>query len=157
MNNELESHSQPVTLQKLSQKHKDVLALIAQGVGRTEVAAVCGFTPEYVTWLSKQEVCGAYLAELKQFVDFRLQAMTEQSADVIADTMRSGSNDDKLKAAKLQLEVTGRIGRDRPSNAPLDNAAGRLENLANRLVNLLDNKRKGVTYDGQVTEVAEAG
>lgn len=156
MNDGSAENSQPVTLQKLSQKHKDVLALLAQGVGRTEIASVCGFTPEYVTWLAKQPVCKPFLEELKGFVDFRLVALTERSVDVIAETMNIGSQEDKLKAAKLQLEATGRLGRDRGQPVG-ESTAGRLESLAERLVGLLENKRKGVTYDGQSTEVVEAG
>ena len=148
-----DDQSTSVVLQKLSPKHKDVLALLAQGVARHEIAKVCDFTPEYVTWLARQPVCQAYLRDMQQFVDTRLLALTERSVDVMAEAMLVGSTDDKLKAAKMQLEATGRLGRERGSVPDGGSAADRLTTLAERLVSLLDNKRMGVTVNGSADEV----
>lgn len=125
-----------VKLQKLGPRHKEVLALVAQGLGRTEIGAIVGFEPEYISWIVRQEVCQEYLNEMTAVVEYRLQAMTGESVDTIADVMRTGAADDRLKAAKLQLEAVGRIGSDAHqgrSIAPPD----RLQQLADRLVGLL--------------------
>lgn len=114
---------EPIQLKKLGQKHKQVLSLLAQGEGRQVIAEVCGITPEYVTWLAKQHVCQQYLRDMQEYVDARLVAMSEQSADVIADTMKNGGAEEKLKAARLQLEVTGKLGRAQSINI---NAQGSL-------------------------------
>lgn len=132
-----------IQLQKLAPWHKDVLSLAAQGVDRRTIGAQCDCTPEYVTWLLKQSVCQEYLQEMAQIVDFRLAVMTERSVDVISDVMQEGTNEDRLKAAKLQLETVGRIGRN-ISTPQTANQPDRLEQLAQRLVVLLQTNRERV-------------
>jgi hypothetical protein len=129
-----------VRLSKLGPRHKEVLALVAQGLGRSEVGAIVGYEPEYISWLVRQEVCQQYLGEMMAVVDYRLQAMTEESVDVIADVMKNGANDDRLKAAKLQLEATGRVGIGALANHQ-PASPDRLQQLADRLVGLLRNHR----------------
>lgn len=139
-----------VLLQKLSPKHKEAMSLLAQGVKRDIVAKICEFTPEYISWLTRQPVCQAYLREMNDFHSARLEAAFEKTVDVITETLEVGTEDGKLKAARLHLEVTGRIGRnDRQGVAPEGDF---LETLAERLVSL-QRKVKGRTYDGQVMEV----
>ena len=52
--------SPQVQLKKLGTKHREVLSLVAQGLSRTDVASIVGFTPEYISWLVRQDVCRLY-------------------------------------------------------------------------------------------------
>jgi hypothetical protein len=142
---------QVTQLQKLSPKHKEVLSLIAQGVARGEVAEITEFTPEYISWLLRQEVCQGYLQEIREYVDFRLHAMTGESVDAIQDTLRNGASDDRLKAAKLQLETVGVIGSGKLAPQVRESTSDHLAVLATRLVELLHTSH-GKVYDGQSTQ-----
>lgn len=130
--------SSGVELKKLSQKHKQVLSLVAQGLDRQTIGKVVNYVPEYVTWLVRQPVCQEYLREMVGYNDSRLLALTERSVDVISDVMLNGTHEDQLKAAKLQLTAIGKVGRAQaPVSAKFDEA--RLERLAERLVSLQSN------------------
>lgn len=106
--------AEPVVLKKLQAWHKQVLSLLAQGEDRRTIAQICECTPEYVTFLAKQDVCQDYLRDIQVFVDQRLLALSEKSVDIIADILKDGGNEEKLKAARLQLESVGRVGKERP-------------------------------------------
>lgn len=113
---------------------------MAQGLGRTEIGAIVGYEPEYISWLVRQDVCQSYLDEMNAVVEFRLQSMTEESVDTIHDVMKNGASDERLKAAKLQLEATGRVGPGAAYNSHSTGGPDRLQQLADRLIVLL---RKG--------------
>lgn len=138
-------------LQKLSQRHKSIAALLAQGVQRQVIAAAVGVTPEYITMLSRQPLMLAYIKEMSAVNAMRLEAMFEQSVEVIADTMNNGTEDGKLKAAKLQLEATGRVGRFQVEPPSGGGAGDRLEKLAERLVGFLHTRRSEI-HNGSVQE-----
>ena len=138
-------------LKTLTEKHKQVAALLAQGLKRGEIAAVVDITPEYVTMLAKQPLFIGYLKEMIQFTNVRLEALFEKSVQVISDAMDNGNFDEKLKGAKLQMEATGRIGRYQTEPPPAG-GGDKLEALAERLVGLLSGQKRRV-IDGQVTEV----
>lgn len=118
------------------------------------IAEVCDITPEYVTMLSNQPLCRAYFTSLEQFADLRLVALAEKRSDVISTVMDSGSDENKLKAAKLQLEATGHIGRFK--EAPVEGGENRLEMLAERLVSLLQSTRKSILINGDATHVEDS-
>lgn len=141
-----------VQLVKLSPKHKQVMALLAQGLDRVSIAALVDLEPEYITWLSNDPLCKAYMEEMNQAVAFRMEALFSKSVDVVADTMVHGSAEEKLKAARLQLEATKRLGRaqGREDDAP---ESDRLEKLSNRLLNLLEERKTGSTYEGTIVDV----
>ena len=127
---------------------------MAQGLGRSEIAAIVGYEPEYVSWLVRQEVCQGYLAEMNAVVEFRLQAMTGESVDTIHDVMRNGTSDDRLKAAKLQLEATGRIGAGPQARQDSGGSQERLEQLADRLVALLQRGKSRADNSAAIDVVA---
>lgn len=149
-------------LKKLTPKHKDICAMIAQGIGRQQIAAVCKITPEYVTMLTKQPVCIAYIKEMNEFAGLQLEASFSQVVEVIQDVMKEGSGKEKLAAARLQLEVTGRVGSKGAAAGNTVNADDRLVGLAERLVGLLAGaKAQSVATidqeieDGDFTEVRQ--
>ena len=89
------------------------MSLLAQGLGRTAIGKIVGCTPEYVTMLAKQPLCLAYVKEISQFVDARMEAMYEKSVDVIADLLDNGGAKEKLAAAQLHLRSIGKGERVR--------------------------------------------
>ncbi len=154
--NDTEQQSSPaaaaVKLQKLGPKHREVLSLVAQGLSRVEIAEIVGFEPEYISWLVRQDVCKQYLQEMIAVVDFRLQTMTVESVDVIADIMKCGTSDEKLKAAKLQLEAVGRVGAGKGSGLQPLAQPDHLQQLADRLVGLLKSSQGGSVYENEVKD-----
>ena len=149
--------SNPVQLQALTDKHKQVASLLAQGLGPTKIAAIIDYTPEYVSWLTRDPLFKEHLRAMSALVDAQHEAMYGMTADVVADGMLNGSIDERLKAARLNLEITGRLGKnDRPS-AGLEGSLERLSILAQRLLALQSNIREGVVIDGQVQHVENNG
>lgn len=132
-------------LKTLTPRHKQIASLLAQGHSRGLIAQACDIAPEYVSVLARQPIFQEYIKEMSKYVNIRMEALFEKSVDTIAEAMDQGNYDEKIKAAKLQLEATGRVGRyqGEPPTAGQDN---RLEVLAERLVSLLQNQRKRV-YD----------
>lgn len=148
---DLEVLTPPVQLQKLSPRHKQVVALLVQGVKRELVAAATDYEPEYITWLARQPLCVAYFKELSEFADQRLVALSDKTVDVLIDAMDNGTHENALKAAKLQMEATGRIGRFK-ENLPSSPSEERLKILGDRLVDLLRQHQEHV-IEGEVTNV----
>lgn len=97
-------------LKKLGPKHKQAASLLAQGVGREQIARIVGVSPEYVTWLSRQPVFRTYIREMSEFVDTRLQALFDKGVEVLADTMKAGTEMGRLRAAQLVMRATGKEG-----------------------------------------------
>lgn len=130
------------TLKKLNAKHMQALAYIAQGMQKKQAAAMVGFTPEYITMLLRQPLAIQYIGKLNETVAAQLEAMFGQTVHVIQEAMDKGTHNEKLKAARLQLEATKRIGRsdNLPTN-PVDSES-RLLTLSERLVGLLATQRQ---------------
>lgn len=137
--------SRQVQLQELSAAHRGVASLLAQGADRHIAGAAFGFSPEYVTWLGGDPLFQQHVREMNKLVATRLELLYGKSVDVIAETMQSGGAEEKLKAARLQLEATGRVGNSRRTDTG-EVSPDFLEELSQNLVQLL-HKRKGVTYD----------
>jgi hypothetical protein len=144
-------------LKELKPKHKNILSLVAQGVGRSQVAAVCDITPEYVSMLCRMPICKQYIAGLNEVVDVQLEGMYGKSVAAINDALDNGSIGDKLKGARLQLEATKRIGR--PADIPPQSASTeeRLLRLSERLTSLIVDRRgvQNLNTTSPVVEVIE--
>jgi hypothetical protein len=142
-------------MKKLSPKHQQVGALVAQGMKYVEIGALVGYTPQYITMLMNQPLMRSYIAEKCAVAGTRLEALFDKSVEVIAETMEKGSESGKLKAARLQLEATKRIGRPDP-NAGLDGTnVDRLVTLAERLVALQSNVRQGRVFTPEGQEITD--
>lgn len=133
-----------VQLKKLSPMHRQVLSMVAQGIPRDIIAKQCDIVPEYIPWLLKQPVCKEYYDEIMTVVDARLMGLSEQSVTAISEVLTNGTGDERLKAARLQLESIGRIG-SRSQGAKAPSSDEHLEGLANRLVSLLHDKKQEVS------------
>lgn len=147
----VEATATPFQLKELSAKHRLVVSLLVQGVPREVIAQAAGYTAEYVTWLTRQPLVVESIKELEHYADVQLMALAEKRTDAIREVLTSGSNEDRLKAAKLQLEATNKIGSGRDLR-PEPPQGDRLELLAERLVGLLQSTR-GRTFEGRATLV----
>jgi hypothetical protein len=96
-------------LKKLSQKHKNIIALHAQNVKREDIGKTVGCTPEYVSMIMQQPLAREYMRDLEKYMDSRLEALYGRSVDVIQNGLDGDATDTQLKAARLQLEVTGKL------------------------------------------------
>lgn len=146
------------TLRKLSPRHKQICALLAQGFKNIEIATVMGVTKEYVSMLLRQLLIQEEIARVCEIAETRLDAMFVQTVDVISDGMSNGNITEKLKAARLQLEATKRIGHGSGIPSPVEGGEDRLEKLANRLTQLLAQKKESANethLKGQIIEEAE--
>lgn len=141
-------------LKDLKPIHKQVCSLAAQGVRNVKIAELVGITPEYVHVLLKQPVCREYVAKMNAAVGVQLEAMFQQTVEVISGAMQNGNVGEQLKGARLQLEATKRIGSGSMAPQTVDATTDRLALLAERLVGLLANKR-GSVIDGDFKTVQE--
>jgi len=148
MDMSLPTSTRKVQLKELSPVHRTVAALLAQGVDRVSVAAAVGMDPNYITWLGGDPLFIQYVREMCKLAETQLESMFVKSVDIISEQMNSGSGEDKLKAARLQMEATGRVGKDRRSHDDLE-TPDHLEVLAQRLVKLIHKQREGVTLNGE--------
>lgn len=136
-------------MKKLKPIHKNVASLLAQGAKNIVISKMLDITPEYVSMLSRQPLMQDYIRQMCAHTGLRLEALFEKSVDVIAETLRDGSESGRLKAARLQLEATKRIGR---GDGPPPSGAGseeRLLKLAERLIFLQSGQRPPGLYDAE--------
>lgn len=123
-------------LKELSPKHKQVCSMLAQGHDRATIAAVVGVTPEYISMLAKQPLVQAYVRDMSAVANLQLEAMFTSAVTAIGDTLRDGNYSDKVKAARLQLEATKRVGSSGSLIHEVVDSNARLTKLAERLLYL---------------------
>lgn len=123
-------------MKELKPKHKQVCAMLAQGIDRRTISNVVGVTPEYITMLSKQPLMKEYIAEMCQAAGLQLDAMFVQSVEVISEVMANGNAKERVAAARLQMEATKRIGSGSSIPKEIIDTNDRLARLAERLLYL---------------------
>ena len=145
-------------LQSLTAQHKEVAALIAQGLGPTEISEAIDFTPQYVTMLTRDPLFKDYLTSMTAIAEARLEMLFTDVVKVIDEGLRyGGTTEEKLKAARLQMEATGRIGKRDRADVAFDSSVDRLNNLASRLIVLQQNARnQGNVINAEILHTAEA-
>lgn len=143
-------------MKALKPRHKQIASLLAQGAKRQEIATAMGVTPEYVTMLQKQPLMKDYIREMCEVVGVRFEALFGQAVEVISDVMKNGNDANKLKAARLQMEGTGRIGSRTRGPSGDNGAESRLEKLAERLLYLQSGKRPPGVYDETGEKITDA-
>lgn len=95
---------------RLTPKHRQILSLYAQGMKREEIGNFCHCTPALVTMLARTDIGRAYLQSIEETMDQRLRALYSKTIDAIDDQLCNGRGADKIAAAKLQLQATGKLG-----------------------------------------------
>jgi hypothetical protein len=143
-------------MRQLKPKHKNIAALIAQGLPYVQIAKLMDVTPVYVSMLSRQPLMKAYIAEMCEITGVRLEAMFEKVVDTIAETLEGGTEAGKLKAARLALEVQGRVGARDAAPRSGNDSVGRLERLAERLIYLQSGQRPPGVYSENGEAITDA-
>ncbi len=148
-------------LKGLKPLHKQVASLLAQGKKQVDVARLCGITKEYVWMLSRQPLVQSYMYEAVAVAGLQLEATFPLVVETIQDTLENGTEAGKLKAARLHLEATKRIGRTEIAIRPTEDALAALDKLADRLMALqgvAEGRRSGgaSVVEGEFTEVASS-
>ena len=148
-------------MKELKPKHKQVCAMLAQGIDRRTISNVVGVTPEYITMLSKQPLMKDYIAEMCQAAGLQLDAMFVQSVEVISEVMANGSPKERVAAARLQMEATKRIGSGSSIPKEIIDTNDRLARLAERLLYLQGGVTKTIetrrNTDGIFQEITVEG
>jgi hypothetical protein len=142
-------------LKQLKPIHRQVASLAAQGFKNIEIAQIVNITPEYVSMLLRQPLVKEYVFQLCDVAQTQMEALYPKVVNTIGDVLTNGSEKGKLTAARLHLEATKRIGRGETAARPEGDALERLALLAERLVNLQSNIRKGRTFDENGQEVTD--
>lgn len=110
-----EGQTPRIILRRLSNRHKQAISLVLQGMSRSEAAEATGFVPEYITFLLQQPLAKEYIAHVNKAVSTQLEALYGKSVEAIAGGLIASDPDVKLRAAKLQLQTTGRLEPDEGS------------------------------------------
>lgn len=124
-------------LSALRPKHHQLCALLAQGVPRQTIAAVLDWTPEYITMLARQPLIKQEIRNICEVAGLSAEAQFEKVVSVIGETLENGSEKGRLQAARLNLELTGRVGPRVNSVADQIDSSARLDRLAERLEGLV--------------------
>lgn len=146
-------------LKSLSMWHKNVASLIAQGIARETIAAMMDCAPQYVSQLAKQPLMLQHIQELSEFANIQLESQFAKTVVAIGETLENGDHKSKMAAARLQAEMTGRIGSRTNPNEMKPNSEDRLIGLSERLVGLLENKmadEKVRVYESEDLQVEDA-
>lgn len=137
-------------MKKVMPWHKQLCALMAQGVDRQTIATICECTPEYVSMLAGQPLIKQYIQELNKVVDVQLAMQYTKVVTAIGDTLDNGNSKEKMQAARLHSELTGRIGSRGGAEEQLVDTNARLTKLAERLLYL-----QGKTVGHNPSDVVE--
>ena len=98
-----------VILKKLSNTHKQAIALVLQGMSRADVSEAVGFVPEYVTMLLQQPLAKEHIANVNRALDTQLEGLYGKSVEAISKGLNHQDPDVALRAAKVQMQATGRL------------------------------------------------
>jgi len=139
-------------LQKLRPRHRDVCSLYAQGLKNIEVAAITGYTKEYVGILLQQPVCIEYIRRMNEVAAAQLELTNPKVVETVIHALDVGTVGEQLKAARLHAELTKRIGSRADFVPSGESSVDRLTRLAERLTGLLANE-KGKVINGICEEV----
>lgn len=123
-------------MKELKPWHKQLCSLLAQGIDRQTIAQILDCTPEYVSMLAGQKKIKEYVAEMCSFAQLQLEAQFTTAVTAIGDTLANGNHKEKMQAARLQAELTHRIGSGSGVPQEIVDTNSRLARLAERLLYL---------------------
>lgn len=144
-------------MKELKPWHKQMCSMLAQGIPRQTIASVLDCTPEYVSMLAGQRLIKEYIASMCQYAGLQLEAQFVQTAEAIGDVLANGNNKERMQAARLQLEVTKRIGSGSGLQAEVVDTNARLAKLAERLLYLQGGNKDEQIIEGEFHENAQQG
>lgn len=114
---------------RLTPKHRQILSLYAQGMKREDIGALCKCTPQLVTMLATCEQGKQYLRNIEDAMDQELRGLYGSSINAIREQLESGSGENKLKAAKLQMQAIGKLGEKKEDRESAEDVIARIMNL----------------------------
>ena len=123
------------------------LALVHLASGRTKkyITTKLRLSQEKLNKLMLRDDSRQFVAELTHGAHLQMEALYVKSVDAVRETLEKGAYPDKIKAARLQMESTRRIGAmTAPSQGVVDVEA-RLVDLAHKLVDLNRQSKSGNT------------
>jgi hypothetical protein len=121
--------------------HENLCKMLVQGIPRGTIAEILDCTPNYVSMLSRQPVIRAYMKEWSDFAGIVLDAQFMKVVETIGDTLDNGNHKEKMEAARLHSQLTGRIGSGgQPATADTD-LNSKLVDLSMRLTGLLESRK----------------
>ena len=153
-------------IQKMRYSHEAMVDLIVSNpwISQNELAAHFGYSPSWISCVIASDAFQAALAArreevvdpaMKATIEERFRALVVKSLEVLASKLNAPvvSDNVALRAAELGAKALG-IGGNAPPPPPP--ASDRLTILAERLIILQQNVRKGVTVDGQAQRVEDS-
>jgi len=113
----------------LTPKHRQILSLYAQGMKREEIGSLCKCTPQLVTILAGCDLGRSYLTGIEVAMDQELRGLYGASVQAIREQLTVGSGENKLKAAKLQMQAIGKLGEGDKDQETAEDVIQRIMNL----------------------------
>ena len=117
---------------KPSAKAQQVCREYAAGKSVKRIAADLGVTPSRVYNVLQKP-------SSRQFLEVQMESLYVAAVEAVGDVLCNGSGSEKLRAARLQMEATGRIGpraRHRVEPVSPEESDARLQRLRSRLLAL---------------------
>jgi hypothetical protein len=141
-------------LRKMTPRHQQICAFMAQGMKRGHIAQACGCTPEYVTMLAKQPLIQQYIRDMCATAGIQLEGQFSAVVDAVGETLQQGNYKEKMQAARLHGELTKRLGPGSGAEQQAEGSAERLLRLAERLVSL--NASRAPQHNSQSEQYEDA-
>lgn len=142
-------------LRKMTPRHQQICAFMAQGMKRGHIAQACNCTPEYVTMLAKQPLIQQYIKDMCATAGIQLEGQFSAVVDAVGETLQQGNYKEKMQAARLHGELTKRLGPGSGAEQQAEGSAERLLRLAERLVSLNTSRAPQHNSESETYEYAE--
>lgn len=142
-------------LRKMTPRHQQICAFLAQGMKRGHIAQACNCTPEYVTMLAKQPLIQQYIKDMCATAGIQLEGQFSAVVDAVGETLQQGNYKEKMQAARLHGELTKRLGPGSGAEQQAEGSAERLLRLAERLVSLNTSRAPQHNSESETYEYAE--
>lgn len=151
------------TVAKMNYSHLDMIDFIIAnpGISQGALAARYGYSQGWICNVMASDAWQAQMASrraelvdpvLVLTIEERMRGITIRSAERLMEKLDAPQVSDQtvLRAMELGAKALG-VGGNAPPKEP---AADHLAKLANRLIDLQSNSRKGVTINGEVVEAS---
>ncbi len=119
---------------EIEQRNETMIELLASGFNQVQVASELGVSDRTIRRALEDEGIRAELAgrraEKVNEAVTRLNNMTSQALDVLADSMASEKGQIRLRAAQMTLDWSLKLGRDTDLREQLTRIEGRLHDEA---------------------------
>ncbi len=160
--------ARPQAIDKIRYSHEDMIDFIIANPGTSQgsIAKRYGYTQSWVSLVMSSDAWKSAMAKrrgelvdptLALTINERFGAMTELSLRRLTEKLEAPQVADQtvLRAVELGARALGVGGNAAPAQPPV--GPDHLSQLAQRLVALQANVRKGVIYEGSAVEILPAG